>query len=147
MNCWFILLKYVLDSFCYCHDLFLISKICMLSTSFFKWKLICIFLRCKFEFFSNKKPICVFLRCRFEFLSNQKLIWIFLRYRSEFFSNKNLLASSLDADLNFLKLKKKKMICVFIRCRSKIFKHKLICIFLRYKFEFFLFKKTDLHFL
>ena len=107
MNCWFILLKYVLDSFCYCHDLFLISKICMLSTSFFKWKLICIFLRCKFEFFSNKKPICVFLRCRFEFLSNQKLIWIFLRYRSEFFSNKNLLASSLDANLNFSQKKKK----------------------------------------
>ena len=50
-----------------------------------KRKKICIFLRCKSEFFFKIKGISIFLRCRSKFFSNQNWFVSFLRYKSGFF--------------------------------------------------------------
>ena len=46
---------------------------------FLKTEQICIFIRCRFEFFSIQQHICIFIRCRSEFFSIQKLICIFIK--------------------------------------------------------------------
>ena len=69
---------------------------------------------CQDIFFLFKKSACYHIKNKI------KKIWF---------------SSSLDADLSFSQIKK--LICIFIRCRSKFFsnkKKKMICIFIRCRF-------------